>query len=478
MSKKVKIMLVLCAILSLGFITTSMVSYFVARDSLTHQISTDTLPLIGDNIYSEIQQDLLKPILISSLMANDSFLQDWVINGEGDESKVTNYLRNIQTKYGTVTSFFISNRSFKYYHTSGFFKKISPDANVDQWYFLAKKAPGTHQINIDYDQYANNTLTVFINYKLIDSNNNFLGITGVGLALNKVLNLIESYQNKYQRDVFFLDQKGKATLHSSSFSGNIDLNHSLADGSTIKDKLLTQKSATIEFWQGDKKILLNSRYIEEFDWYLVIRQNSQSIDNDLFDSLMLNLLISLIVTVVVLALAWLTLSNYQSKLEEMATTDKLTGLNNRQMFDPILEQRFHSAARQGSSLSLAILDIDKFKSINDLYGHPFGDKVLQEAAQLLKGAIRKSDVLCRWGGEEFVILFPDTNADQALEIVLKIQQLFSEHQFSHQQQHFNIQWSAGVANNTAKDQPADLILRADQALLKAKNNGRNQVIVS
>ena len=106
-----------------------------------------------------------------------------------------------------------------------------------------------------------------------------------------MLNLIESYQNKYQRDVFFLDQKGKATLHSSSFSGNIDLNHSLADGSTIKDKLLTQKSATIEFWQGDKKILLNSRYIEEFDWYLVIRQNSQSIDNDLFDSLMLSLLV-------------------------------------------------------------------------------------------------------------------------------------------------------------------------------------------
>jgi diguanylate cyclase (GGDEF)-like protein len=470
-------MLALCAILSIGFITTSTVSYFVARDSLTHQISTDTLPLIGDNIYSEIQQDLLKPILISSLMANDSFLQDWVIRGEYDESKITNYLRNIQTKYDTVTSFFISDKSYKYYHTSGIFKKVSPNSKIDQWYFSAKKAESTHQVNIDYDQHANNTLTVFINYKVFDEQNNFLGITGVGLALDKVLNLIESYQNRYQRDVFFINQKGKATLHSSSYGGPIDYDYPLPDG-TIKEKLLTQKNAKIEYWVDNQKVLINSRYIEEFDWYLVIRQNGQSSDNQLFESLMLNLLISLIVTVVVLGLAWLTLSNYQNKLEEMATTDKLTGLNNRQMFDPILEQKFHSAIRQNSPLSLAILDIDKFKSINDLYGHPFGDKVLQEAALLLKNTVRKSDVLCRWGGEEFVILFPDTDAQQAQEIVLKIQQLFSQHQFSYQQQDFNIYWSVGVADKGQNDQPADLVLRADQALLKAKNNGRNQVIVS
>lgn len=476
MSKKIKIMLVLCAILSLGFITTSTVSYFVARDSLTNQISTDTLPLIGDNIYSEIQQDLLKPILISSLMANDSFLQDWVNSGEEDQRKITNYLKNIQLKYNTVTSFFISDKSFKYYHTSGLFKKVSPNEMIDQWYFIAKKDPGTHQINIDYDQYANNALTVFINYKLYDDEQNFLGITGVGLALNKVLDLIESYQDKYQREVFFVDHAGKATLHSSSYSGALNFDSPIGDA-TLKDKLLSNKNASVEYQQDNQKIMLSSRYIEEFDWYLVVRQSDQEIDSNLFDSLLLNLLISLVVTIVVMGLAWLTIGSYQNKLEKMATTDKLTGLNNRQMFDPILEQKFLGSLRNDSQLSVAIFDIDKFKSINDKYGHPFGDKVLQEAAQLLKSAIRKSDVLCRWGGEEFVILFPDTNAQQAHEIAAQIQQLFNHHQFSFEQQDFKINWSVGVANKTKADQPADLILRADQALLKAKQGGRNQIVM-
>lgn len=477
MSKKIQIMLVLCAILSIGFITTSTVSYFVARDSLTSQISTDTLPLIGDNIYSEIQQDLLKPILISSLMANDSFLQDWVISGEENPQKITNYLHNIQQKYNTVTSFFISNRSFKYYHTSGLFKKISPHSKVDQWYFAAKKAPGTHQINIDYDQYANNSLTVFINYKLFDDQQQFLGITGVGLALNKVRKLIEDYQSKYQREIFFVDPLGRVTLHSSSYSGDIDFDLPIGD-STLKEQLLGKSNASVEFQKGDEKILINSRYIEEFDWHLVVRQSDQQINSHLFDSLLVNLLISLIVTVVVMGLAWLTIGTYQSKLELMATTDKLTGLNNRQMFDPILEQKFNLSRRNNSQLSIAILDIDKFKSINDLYGHPFGDTVLQEASLLLKSAVRKSDVLCRWGGEEFVILFPDTSIEQAHKIASKIQHLFNQHHFTFKEQQFSIQWSVGITHKTNTDRPSDLILRADQALLKAKQNGRNQITVA
>ena len=205
-------MLLLGSILSLGFIATSMVGYFVARDSLTQQISTDTLPLIGDNIYSEIQRDLLKPILISSLMANDTFLKDWITAGEESPTKIRKYLENIQSSYDTVTSFFISDKTLNYYHPSGILKTIDNNSAVDRWYFQAKEMSVSHQLNVDFDASADNSLTVFINYKVIDDKGDFLGITGVGLSLSKVQAIIEDYQQRYDSEIFFIDLKGEVTL--------------------------------------------------------------------------------------------------------------------------------------------------------------------------------------------------------------------------------------------------------------------------
>ncbi|MEH6442930.1 MAG: sensor domain-containing diguanylate cyclase [Oceanospirillaceae bacterium] len=477
LSKKIKIMLLLCSILALGFIATSMVGYFVARDSLTKQISTDTLPLIGDNIYSEIQRDLLKPIIISSLMANDTFLKDWVIDGENETQQIAKYLKNIQANYNTVTSFFVSDKTLKYYHPTGIFKTISEKAPADQWYFDTKKNGNTHELNVDYDRYADNALTVFINYKLYDDNQQFLGITGVGLALTKVRTLLEQYQRKYQREVFFVDAAGEVTLRGSIYSGDIDFSQ-MNNGKTLKQQLLNFSNSSLTYHQGNNNILLDSRYIEEFNWYLMVRQSDQVLDKNIFDSLLVNLLISLVITITILTVTWLTLSSYQRQLEIMATTDKLTGLSNRHMLDPILEQMFKVSTRSNTALSALILDIDKFKDINDQYGHPFGDTILVEIAHLLKSSVRKSDVLCRWGGEEFLLLMPNCNATQVVSFIKQLQQKFADHNFYHEQQPIKIQWSVGVAHKNNTDKPSDFIYRADQALLLAKNSGRNQMVIA
>ena len=469
-------MLLLGSILSLGFIATSMVGYFVARDSLTQQISTDTLPLIGDNIYSEIQRDLLKPILISSLMANDTFLKDWITAGEESPTKIRKYLENIKSSYDTVTSFFISDKTLNYYHPSGILKTIDNNSAVDRWYFQAKEMSVSHQLNVDFDASADNSLTVFINYKVIDDKGDFLGITGVGLSLSKVQAIIEDYQQRYDSEIFFIDLKGDVTLRGPASNKTLNLEQ-IVDGSSIKQRILSQKSASFSYRKDLHKIMLDSRYVEELRWYLIIKRSDQNLNNSLFDSLLINLLISLLITVAVLVISWFTLGSYQKRLEIMATTDKLTGLNNRQMFDPIFEQLFNYATRNNTDLAAVIIDIDNFKKVNDQYGHPFGDKVLIEVARLMQLSSRKSDVLCRWGGEEFVILMPNCNSVEALVFTQQLQKKFAEHCFDIEQHSIKIQLSMGLSHKTAADQPSKLIFRADQALLSAKKSGKNRIVI-
>ena len=97
-----------CLILFAGFLTNSISSYMAARSNMRRNITESTLPLTSDNVYSEIQRDLLSPIFISSLMANDTFLRDWALNGEHDTSLITKFLHEIKVQYSTVSSFFVT----------------------------------------------------------------------------------------------------------------------------------------------------------------------------------------------------------------------------------------------------------------------------------------------------------------------------------------------------------------------------------
>ncbi|MCJ8338899.1 MAG: diguanylate cyclase [Pseudomonadales bacterium] len=474
---KSKFLLLLCCILSLGFIATNLVGYFVARDSLSKQITTDTLPLIGDNIYSEIQRDLLKPIVISSVMANDTFLRDWIVAGEKNPDTIRRYLQKIQQSYQTVTSFFISDATLTYYHSSGILKTISPHNELDKWYFRAASMADSHEINIDFDPSNPSQLTVFINYKVLDAKGDLLGITGVGLALSAVQQLIEDYQYKYHREVFFIDKKAALTLHSSEFGKDAVFGNGIIDPA-IKGKIINTDSTSFSYQQDSNEIFIDSRYIEEFDWYLIVRQTDEYLQGSIFNSLLINLLISMVITAAVLTFSWRTLSGYQQQLEKMAVTDKLTGLNNRQMLEPVLEQLFKLSSRHNYQLCVAVLDIDNFKAINDQYGHPFGDKVLVAVAQLIRGLTRESDVLCRWGGEEFLILMPNCCSLDAKSFGRKVQQQLATTSFNIEQRQINIELSIGISQKNTEDKPESLIFRADQALLSAKRAGRNTIVVS
>ncbi len=169
---------------------------------------------------------------------------------------------------------------------------------------------------------------------------------------------------------------------------------------------------------------------------------------------------------------------YQAKLENLASTDSMTQLYNRRYLLEMAKPLFDLTKRNSTSMATVILDIDKFKNVNDTYGHDIGDKVIISLAQTLVQESRHSDIVCRWGGEEFVMLLPDTNIDGAVIISEKIRKIVQELvlNFENNQQ-LNFTVSIGISQvETNKDDNVEAsIARADKALYIAKESGRNKV---
>ena len=112
------LVLTLIALLGAGFLATSLLSYYASRASIRDSIVNTELPLTSDTVYSEIQKDLVRPILLSSMMSRDTFRRDWVVNGEQNPEQMTRYLNEVMTHYGAYTAFFVSNASLTYYQNS------------------------------------------------------------------------------------------------------------------------------------------------------------------------------------------------------------------------------------------------------------------------------------------------------------------------------------------------------------------------
>jgi diguanylate cyclase (GGDEF)-like protein len=159
--------------------------------------------------------------------------------------------------------------------------------------------------------------------------------------------------------------------------------------------------------------------------------------------------------------------------------DHLTGLPNRAAFREAFARNLSLAGRRGEPLSAAILDFDRFKSINDTFGHAAGDEVLRRAATVLTGALRKSDLLARWGGEEFVALFPNTGLEGAGMAVRKALEALSAQEFrAPGDRTFHVTFSAGVTEVVPAWSVEEAVAEADRYLYLAKAQGRNCVLTS
>ncbi|HWV18317.1 MAG TPA: GGDEF domain-containing protein [Rhodocyclaceae bacterium] len=167
-----------------------------------------------------------------------------------------------------------------------------------------------------------------------------------------------------------------------------------------------------------------------------------------------------------------------SQASEMVRVDPLTGALNRKGMDEVMQREVARTRRQNAPLALALLDLDNFKQINDQLGHRTGDMALQHLANVTRETLRPQDTLVRFGGEEFVIILPDTGMEEAVKAMERVQRELTRRYFLADNNKLLITFSAGVSVLGASEEPVDAIRRADQAMYLAKRAGKNRVMAS
>lgn len=168
-------------------------------------------------------------------------------------------------------------------------------------------------------------------------------------------------------------------------------------------------------------------------------------------------------------------SSYYEEIYRMTIIDGLTQVHNKRYLSEALERELNRSRRHERSLSAVIFDLDRFKRINDQYGHLAGDHVLREVAKVVQTRIRREEVFARYGGEEFVILLPETPLEGAKLFAEDVRALVAENTFEFQGERIPVTVSIGCAEASAEDTSSELIQRADKKLYEAKHSGRNRV---
>jgi diguanylate cyclase (GGDEF)-like protein len=459
-----------------GLLVTSLGSYLVSIRQLRANIVEGSLPLTSDNIYSEIQKDLLRPVFASRLIARNTLLRDWITEGERDDAPIARYLAALRGDERFFASFFVSERTRNYYYQKGILKRVSASDPADEWYFRVRSSVAPYEINVDRDAAADGALTVFVNYRVLDDNGGFLGVAGVGLTMSAVRQMIDSYAARFDRRIYLASPSGQIMLASAP--GADREQRLLVDRpgmGRIARLVLAGQQNSFEYKTDGRTVLLNARWVPELGWYLIVEQDEAPVLAAAQRNLFMNLLLCLLVTSVITIVTSVTVERYQTRLERMAVTDKLTGLLNREGFETALGTALGEARRGRQQVALILFDIDDLKGINDKIGHLAGDTVIAGVAAAALAALGDMALLCRWGGDEFLALLTGKAAEEAVLLATEVGAQIREAGFVHQGKLLCTTVSIGIATHRPGEDVDQLLGRVDHALYDAKAKGRDRV---
>lgn len=473
-SRKVAfVVILLLLILSLLI---SVFNFKTSLHSKEQELIERSLPLSIDNIYTEIQVHILDQNLISSMMANDTFLVDWLVNNEENESKIQQYLSSVKNKYQLFLTFLVSQKTQNYYTQDGLLEQLSPDNPDNIWYFEFREGAKGQEINLDFNHNIEDELIMFINHKIFDKNHQLLGVAGVGIKTSYLHNMLRNFRQNYQSTVFFV--KADSTIvfsEEKALEGKSFLEQEQIQ--IFKNNDFSNVPKIVEYSNVGKDFIFMTRYVPDLNIYIVVKVKLSDFTGDVVQALLINILISLLITAIISFLILSMFTRYNRKLDLVVRTDGLTGLDNKVTFNGDLKKMLSFAKRHGKSLSVIFIDIDNFKAINDLKGHYAGDDVLVKVASILKKTIRESDLLARWGGEEFIVALIDSEQENSFEVAEKMRKNIESDNLLKQLVGNPITASFGLTTLKESDDQDSLFVRADKAMYQSKTSGKNHVSV-
>ena len=472
---KRRLIAVLAALLVVGFGGASVFAFMAARDAIRATIEENGLPVAAETVYTRLQADLMRPLLVSSMMADDTFLHAWVEEGEGEVGEIAEYLGEIKARYGAFAAFFVSDRTLRYYYPDGVLKVVRPDEPRDAWYWRVRSMTMPYELNVDPDLANDDTLTVFINYRVVDSDGRYLGAAGIGISVDALTEMVDRLRDAYGTALYFVDEDGQVVAGMPAGLGT-------APATLDDDPALSALAASAladgshRYARNGEEILLHVRWVPELSWFLFVERPEGAAVAGARRALYVNLAVLALILVLVLLTATLTVNRFQSRLERTASTDQLTGIMNRTAFGIAADHAVKEARRSGRPLAAAMFDVDGFKRVNDALGHPAGDATLRAVALAIGTGLRESDLLCRWGREEFLVLFVSCALDDAAAVVEKVRAAVADRTGRDGLSRVTV--SAGLAAMTPGEAFESLVRRADEALLAAKRAGKDRSVAA
>jgi len=474
LGEKGRLITLIMTLMIAGFLGTSLLAFWAARSSIRESIERDSLPAVADYVYAAFQKELVQPIFISSMMANDTFLHAWVSAGERDRDAILRYLSEIRSRYGAFTTFFVSEHTRRYYQPGGILKIVSPDEPRDAWYYRVRSMVQPYEINPDPDMAHDDALTIFINYRVIDTSGVFLGAAGVGISVSALNRIVESIRLAHDTAIFFADADGRILIGAPY---GVAAEAHVQDDAPLKAVAAQANRSgggSFRYVRDGSERLLLVKPLPEIGWMMFAERTQEAAMAEANRALLLNLIAFSMIIGAVVIMTVMTIDRFQSRLERTASYDQLTGALNRISFSVMSDHAIKDARRTGEPLSVIMLDIDNFKLVNDTYGHPAGDQVLQLVVAGGRSGLRQSDPLCRWGGEEFVAILSSCDAAGAMTVAEKFRS--SAAALCATECGKSITLSAGVATMRPDENFYSLIGRADEALLVAKRAGKDRAV--
>jgi len=456
--------------------TVILTSYFTLKDvinSHNKQVQSAVTPL-----FSLVTSEILRPLNVASFMSKNQFVIDYAEQNSIENDYLVTYLEKIAKSYNMVAFIALDKHNIMIDSNGKIDTLNSKDV---EWFHRLKDLPGEQFTDIGNAEDPH----LYFDNRIRNRNEEFIGFTGVALDLNYFASKFQEYSERFGFELFFVDSNNIITLSSNKIMKSKshhrnDLITRLSDlpwhQSLIKNGSADKNLTSEVMYTTDEGLLISQMPIQELNWRMFI-VSPPAAEQSAYWKVFIGRFMLFFLIVIIFYMALLTIINYlKSRLIKHAETDHLTQLPNRSH----IHWRFDDISTTNENLCLVLADIDNFKNINDTYGHLVGDDVLRIISEQLSQTLRKIDVVGRWGGEEFVMLLPETTASQALIIVERIRKNIAAISFpiSTTSGAFTTTISFGICELPVKNKTIENFIEgADKALYQAKSNGRNQSVI-
>ena len=299
-SLRIKISVILTAVIVLLLIGVSLISYNIARNLYTEKVVKDELPLAVSNVAGEIGYAIDKIINTSYQMTKNDYLLKWIDEGEPKDGLATlfNYNTDLMKAFNLSTAMFVSDRTLNYYTNDKILKQLSKDNPRDSWYFDVKNGKEVNSLNIQVSE-ATGSLTLYVNSK-VEKDGKFYGVSAIGMNLDDIVNLVTSKTMGEGSKFLMVDSSGIVKIEKSDRVGKVNVKDVL--GKENFDVLMNKNGGVIHHFNGTRNLIIGSKYIPSLDWYLFGEMDEDVLLKDLhtlFYSAIGVILAAIIISVIV-----------------------------------------------------------------------------------------------------------------------------------------------------------------------------------